>query len=78
MQPHKIDTRIYPGNPNWGKPTNVCLLLVAGFDYNNTTIILQINPLDIDQNTHENYSNSLCKLDRQTLDPSWIQQTKKK
>ena len=73
MQPHKIDTRIYPRNPNWGKPTNVCLLLVAGFDYNNTTIILQINPLDLDQNTHENDSNPLYKLDRQTLDPSWIQ-----
>ena len=73
MKPHKIDTRIYHGNPNSGKPTNVFLLVVVGFDYNNTTITLQINPLDLDQNTHENDSKPLCKLDKQTLDPSWIQ-----
>ena len=70
MQPHKIDTRIYPRNPNWGKPTNVCLLLVVGFDYNNTTIILHIKPLDIYEKTHENDSIPLCKLHRKTLDPS--------
>ena len=59
MKPHKIDTSIYPGNPNSRKQTNVYLLLFAGFDYNNTTIILSINPLDLDQNTHENDSNPL-------------------
>ena len=64
MQLHKIDIRISPRNPKWGKPTNVCLLLLLGFDYKNTTIILQINPLDLDQNTHENDSNPLYKLDR--------------
>ena len=51
MQPHKIDTGIYPGNPNWGKPANVCLLLIAEFDYNSTTIVLRINPMNLDQHT---------------------------
>ena len=77
-----------------GKPTNVCLLLIVEFGYKRTTVVLRINPPNLDQNSSKrnlattygflrpNHTkdtpNHICKLDRQTLDPPWIQWTTEK
>ena len=62
---------MYPRNPfPSGKTNKCCLLLIAGFDYNNTTVVIWINPPDLDQNTQEDAPNFFCNRDRQSLDPT--------